>query len=122
MFKGLRTVIYGAPDLGAAKAFYSAALGYEPYFDQPYYVGYNVGGYELGLDPNSPAGTGKRSGPLVYWGVAEIETALAALLQNGGREVEAVQDVGDDIRVATVSDPFGNVFGIIENPNFQPPA
>ena len=68
MFQGLRTVICGAPDLAAAKAWYSAVLGFEPYFDQPFYVGYNVGGFELGLDPNSPAGTGLRSGPLAYWG------------------------------------------------------
>jgi predicted enzyme related to lactoylglutathione lyase len=119
MFQGLRTVIYGVPDLAAAKAWYSAVLGFEPYFDQPFYVGYNVGGYELGLDPNSAPGTGVRSGPLAYWGVDNIETALAAILEKSGKEVDAIQDVGEGIRVASVSDPFGNVFGIIENPNFK---
>lgn len=119
MFQGLRTVNYGVADLEAAKAWYSAVLGFEPYFDQPFYVGYNVGGYELGLDPNSRPGNGTRSGPLAYWGVDNIETAMTGLLEKGGREVEAVQDVGEGIRVASACDPFGNVFGIIENPNFQ---
>jgi predicted enzyme related to lactoylglutathione lyase len=119
MFQGLRTVIYGVGDLVGAKAWYSAVLGFEPYFDQPFYVGYNVGGFELGLDPNSAPGTGRRSGPLAYWGVDNIETALAGIVEKGGKEVEAIQDVGEGIRVASVSDPFGNVFGIIENPNFK---
>ena len=32
---------------------------------------------------------------------------------------EALRDVGEGIQVATVRDPFGNVFGIIENPHFD---
>src|SRR4051812_14044879 len=71
---GLRTVIYAAPDLDKAKKFYSSLLGIEPYFDQPFYVGYNVGGFELGLDPNKKAaGDG---GSLAYWGVPNIQQAL----------------------------------------------
>ena len=48
MIQGLRTVIYKVPDLEAAKAWYSRALGIEPYFAEPYYVGFQVGGFELG--------------------------------------------------------------------------
>ena len=51
MFLGLRTVIYHAPDLAKAKAWYAAAFNVAPYFDEPFYVGFNVGGYELGLNP-----------------------------------------------------------------------
>jgi catechol 2,3-dioxygenase-like lactoylglutathione lyase family enzyme len=50
MFLGLRTVIYPSPDLATARAWYAQVLGQEPYFDQPFYVGFSVGGYELGLD------------------------------------------------------------------------
>jgi catechol 2,3-dioxygenase-like lactoylglutathione lyase family enzyme len=53
MFLGLRTVIYPAPDLAASKAWYTALLGVEPYFDEPFYVGFDVGGYELGLNPDN---------------------------------------------------------------------
>ena len=122
MFQGLRTLIYGVKDLEAAKAWYTDILGFGPYFDQPFYVGFEVGGYELGLDPNSPVGTGVRTGPLAYWGVDNIEEAFAALLARGAKEVEVIAEVGDGIKVASLSDPFGNVFGIIYNPHFKPVA
>ena len=121
MFLGLRTVIYSAPDLERAKAWYTSVLGIEPYFDEPYYVGFNVGGYELGLDPNAkdPHGPG---GSTAYWGVADLDAAVARVLGLGAASVTPVQDVGGDIRVATVADPAGNVIGLIENPHFQVPA
>ncbi len=121
-FHGLRTALYHAPDLGQAKAWYSRVLGIAPYFDQPFYVGFNVGGYELGLDPDSsttPAGSG---GVVVYWGVPDAVAALERLLSLGATERSGVQDVGESIRVATVLDPFGNIFGIIQNPHFALPS
>jgi catechol 2,3-dioxygenase-like lactoylglutathione lyase family enzyme len=117
MFLGLRTVIYPSPDLAAAKAWYTALLRQEPYFDEPFYVGYNVGGYELGLDPNGDVAVG----PIAYWGVANADDAYAQLLAAGATEHSTVQDVGDGIRTATVRDPGGNVLGIIENPHFKLP-
>ena len=115
MFLGLRTVIYPAPDLATSKAWFTSVLGTGPYFDQDFYVGFTVAGYELALDPNAdPA-----AGPVTYWGVADADTALAALLDAGAVEHGAVRDVGDGIRVATVREPGGAVFGIIENPHFQ---
>lgn len=120
-FEGLRTVLYHAPDLAKAKAWYSSVLGIEPYFDQPFYVGYNVGGYELGLDPDPANTPGGKAGTVTYWGVPDAQAALARLISLGATERSAVQDVGEGIRVATVFDPFGNIFGIIENPHFQLP-
>jgi catechol 2,3-dioxygenase-like lactoylglutathione lyase family enzyme len=117
-FLGLRTVIYPAPDLAAAKAAYSAVLGQEPYFDQPFYVGFNVAGYELGLDPGGDVAVG----PIAYWGVGSVTDAYATLLASGMTEHTQVQDVGDGIRVATLRDAGGNVFGIIENPHFKLPT
>lgn len=119
-FQGLRTVIYAAPDLEKAKAWYSNILGFAPYFDQPFYVGFNVGGYELGLDPDSPSTPGgSGGGAIVYWGVADASAALERLLSLGATARTSVQDVGEGIKVATVLDPFGNVFGVIENPHFK---
>jgi predicted enzyme related to lactoylglutathione lyase len=120
-FHGLRTAIYHAPDLAKAKSWYSKILGFEPYFDQPFYVGFNVGGYELGLDPD-PSSSAGSGGVIVYWGVSDAEAALNRLLSLGAAERTNVQDVGEGIRVATVLDPFGNVFGLIENPHFKLPA
>ena len=117
-FLGLRTATYHAPDLAKAKAWYSRILGIEPYFDQPFYVGFNVGGYELGLDPD-PSSSAGSGGIIVYWGVPVANAALKRLLSLGATERTNVQDVGEGIRVATVLDPFGNVFGVIENPHFK---
>ena len=120
-FLGLRTAIYHTPNLAEAKSWYSKVLGIAPYFDQPFYVGFNVGGYELGLDPDpsSPAGAG---GVIVYWGVSDADAALKRLLSLGAIDRTNVQEVGEGIRVASVLDPFGNVFGIIENPHFKLPS
>jgi predicted enzyme related to lactoylglutathione lyase len=119
--QGLRTVIYHAPDLAAAKTWYAKVLGFEPYFDQPFYVGFNVGGYELGLDPDAASTPGGNGGAVAYWGVPDAAAALQRLISLGARERSAVQEVGEGIRVATVFDPFGNIFGIIENPHFKLP-
>jgi catechol 2,3-dioxygenase-like lactoylglutathione lyase family enzyme len=119
VFLGLRTVIYPAPDLARSTAWFTAMLGQQPYFDEPFYVGFQVAGYELGLDPSAdPA-----RGPVTYWGVPDADIALAALLDAGAiPDAAAVQDVGDGIRVATVREPGGSLLGIIENPHFRLPT
>jgi predicted enzyme related to lactoylglutathione lyase len=119
MLQGLRTVIYQVDDLAAAKRWYADVLGIQPYFDEPFYVGFNVGGFELGLLPEEGDVSRSDTGVLAYWGVDDADAALARLLELGAGERGGVQDVGDDIRMATVLDPFGNVLGIIENPHFS---
>lgn len=121
-FKALMTVIYPVPDLSAAREWYAAALAVDPYFDQPFYVGFNVGGYELGLVPTEPPlhEAGNR-GAVAYWGVDDADAALSRLVGYGARVLDPVKSVGGDIRVGIVEDPYGNAFGIIENPGFQPP-
>jgi predicted enzyme related to lactoylglutathione lyase len=120
-FQGLRTVIYHAPALDKAKAWYSAVLGIQPYFDQPFYVGFNVSGYELGLVPDASSTPDGKPGAVTYWGVVDAQAAFDRLISLEAVEHSAVQDVGEGIRVATVFDPFGNVFGIIQNPHFSLP-
>ena len=116
MFLGLRTVIYPAPDLAASKAWYASILGIDPYFDQSFYVGFSVAGYELGLDPAADPD----EGPVTYWGVPDVDAAMASLLAAGATAVGSVNSVGDGIRTATVRDPAGSLVGIIENPHFSP--
>ena len=118
-FLGLRTVIYPVEDLQAAKDWYRQAFGIDPYFDEPFYVGFNIGGYELGLNPDLSEAKPGASGSVTYWGVADCAAALERLRGLGAREHSGVQDVGEGIKVASVLDPFGNVIGIIENPHFQ---
>ena len=118
MVKGLATVIYHVGDLDRAKAWYASAFRQQPYFDEPFYVGFDIAGFELGLDPDpsvSPPGAG---GTVAYWRVAEIEEAVGHFVANGATLRSPAKEVGDGIRVAVVADPFGNTIGLIENPHF----
>lgn len=118
MFQGLRTVIYAVGDLEKAKGWYSQVLSQPPYFSEPFYVGFSVGGFELGLDPDmSRVKPGNNA--VAYWGVPDAKAAYARLLGLGARENSPVRDVGDGILVGSVLDPFDNVLGIIENPHFK---
>lgn len=119
MIKGLRTVKYPVADLARAKAWFGEVFGAAPYFDQPFYVGFAIGGFELGLVPDGTPGT---AGSVVYWGVGDIEAEVARILQLGASVHEAIQDVGEGIKVAELKDPFGNVLGLIENPLFDTTA
>lgn len=113
MLQGLRTTIYHVgTQLDPAKAWFSQLLGYPPYFDQPFYVGFNVGGYELGLIPDG-------QGASTYWGVPDIQAAWSQLLQLGAQAHDEPKEVGGGIWVATVTDPFGNNLGVIQNPHFK---
>jgi catechol 2,3-dioxygenase-like lactoylglutathione lyase family enzyme len=113
--EGLRTVIYPSPDLEAAKAWWTGFLGLGPYFDEPFYVGYEVAGYELGLLPTAdPA-----DGALTYWGVANVAAAVAAAVAAGATEHTPAAEVGGGIVTATVRTPAGAILGLIFNPNFN---
>jgi len=117
-FLGLRTAIYYVPDMEKAKAWYRTLLGIEPYFDQPFYIGFNVGGFELGLHPSGDGHLPGSAGVAVYWGVERMTVAWPRALGLGAAAISAPQDVGEGIQVAMVKDPFGNAFGLIENPTF----
>ncbi|HVH58381.1 MAG TPA: VOC family protein [Vicinamibacterales bacterium] len=122
MVKGLATVIYHVPDLDRAKAWYATVFQQQPYFDQPFYVGFNIGGYELGLHPDESGTRAGGGGVVAYWRVAEIGSAVRHFESSGAAVAEPVQDVGEQIKVAAVTDPFGNLIGLIENPHFKLPG
>lgn len=119
MFLGLRTATYQVKDIAKAKAWYANVLGIKPYFDQPFYVGFNVGGYELGLVPAQEAEPKRPAAGIAYWGVADANAAYKRLLELGATPQEPIQDVGEGILIGAVYDPFGNVLGVIQNPNFK---
>jgi predicted enzyme related to lactoylglutathione lyase len=119
MLLGIRTVIYKVTDLEKAKSWYSSVLGIAPYFDQPFYVGFNVGGYELGLDPSSENRKPGLGGSTAYWGVEDLAATLSLLTKQGVDILIPLQEVGDGIKVACLQDPFGNEIGLIENPHFK---
>lgn len=112
---GLRTVIYPATDLNAAKKWWSKFLGYDPYFDEPFYVGFNVAGYELGLLPDA----NPIDGALTYWGVDDVAAAVEASLGAGATEHSPATEVGEGIVTATVRTPQGSIVGFIYNSHFS---
>lgn len=119
MLLGLRTWKVVARDLARAKAWYTQVVGHGPYFDQPFYVGFEVGGYELGIVPAEGADQPGTSGAVTYWGVSDVDATYARLLELGATPHEPIQDVGEGIRLGTVLDPDGNVLGVILNPHFK---
>ena len=113
MLQKLRTIIYHSSDLQAAKAWYTRITGIEPYFDEPFYVGFDINGFELGIDPDtSNAGEGNHT--VAYWSVEGITDGVDKMIAAGASLVQAVTNVGGPIHVAIVEDPFGNHVGLIE--------
>ncbi len=118
---GLRTTIYKVPDLPAAKSWYAKAFETEPYFDESYYVGFNIGGYELGLLPDDTPASEKKDNVTAYRAAEEIEKEYKKFIGLGATGHEKPTNVGGDIVVAAVKDPWGNVIGLICNPEFKLP-
>jgi predicted enzyme related to lactoylglutathione lyase len=113
MLQKLRTVIYHVSDLQAAKEWYIKCTGLQPYFDEPFYVGFDIHGCELGLDPDM---TGVSSGnqAVAYWQVEDIHTAVEKFVDAGAAVIQDINEVGGGISVATLADPFGNHIGFIQ--------
>lgn len=117
MLKGLETAIYHVDDVKAAGAWYAKVLGLTPNHDTEHYVGFTVGGDELGLHPvGEGPGRPGIDGQTAYWSVDDVDAAVAHFVEHGAK-AQGVQDVGGGILVATVVDPFGNAFGLIQNPH-----
>jgi predicted enzyme related to lactoylglutathione lyase len=115
---GLRTTIYKVNDIVKAKEWYAKAFQTEPYFDEPFYVGFNIGGYELGLQPEEKSSV-KSDAVVSYWGTNDVNSDFERLLSLGATAHENPQNVGGEIIVATVKDPWDNVIGLIYNPEFK---
>jgi predicted enzyme related to lactoylglutathione lyase len=112
MIQGIRTFIYPVKDLEQAKTLYSALLGVKPYMDAAYYVGFQVGDQQIGLDPNGHSQG--MIGPVGYWHVDDIQQSLQALLDAGAQIQQDVKDVGGGKLIATVKDADGNMIGLIQ--------
>lgn len=120
--KGLRTAIYKVGDINEAKAWYGKAFKTQPYFDEPFYVGFNIEGYELGLQPEEYPTIEKPESVTALWGVNDIEEEYSYLLSIGATEYEKPTNVGGELMVASVKDPWGNILGLIYNPEFKLPS
>jgi len=110
---GIKTVLHPVSDLAKAKAVYSALLGVAPQADASYYVGYEAGGQHVGLVPGG--GPQGMTSPVAYWEVSDIEAKLAEVTAAGATMKDPPRDVGGGRLVATVTDPDGNVLGLLQD-------
>ncbi len=112
--QGIKTVLHPVADLEKAKKVYAALLGMEPQTDGPYYVGFDAAGQHIGLVPGG--GPQGMSSPVAYWHVTDIEAKLAEMTAAGATVQEPAHPVGGGRVVATVTDPDGNVLGLLQDP------
>jgi predicted enzyme related to lactoylglutathione lyase len=111
---GIKTVIFPAKDLERTKAIFTALLGTAPDMDEPYYVSYTAAdGQHVGLNPRGHEEG--MAGPVGYWHVDDIDASLAALVAAGAEAGQPVTEVGPGRRIATVTDPDGNVIGLLQD-------
>jgi predicted enzyme related to lactoylglutathione lyase len=111
--EGAKTLLHPVSDPGKAKAVYAALLGVEPSADSSYYVGFDAAGQHIGLVPGG--GPQGMTTPVAYWHVADIEAKLAEVTAAGATVKDPVRDVGNGRLVATVTDPDGNVLGLLQD-------
>jgi len=112
--QGIKTVLHPVSDLAKAKPVYAALLGVQPMADESYYVGFEAAGQHIGLVPGG--GPEGMTCPVTYWQVADIEAKLAEVTAAGATVKEPSRDVGGGRLVATVTDPDGNVLGLLQDP------
>ncbi len=115
---GLRTCIYLVKDINLAKKWYAKAFETKPYFEESSYVGFNIGGFELGLQPEEKPEV-KSQNVQAYWGVNNITAEYNRLIKLGATPLESPNNVGGELMVATILDPWDNVIGLIYNPEFN---
>lgn len=111
--EGIKTILHPVSDLAAAKPVYAALLGVPPAQDAPYYVGFEAAGQHIGLVPGG--GAQGMTSPVAYWHVPDIEAKLAEVTAAGATVKDPVRDVGGGRLVATVTDPDGNVLGLLQD-------
>jgi predicted enzyme related to lactoylglutathione lyase len=114
MGKGLTALMFPTSDLAKSKELFSRLLGAEPAFDEPFYVGWQFGGFSIGLDPSGPARG--MTGATPVFEVDDIRETVAALEAAGAAIVEDVQPVGGGNLIALMSDPDGNMIGLGQTP------
>jgi predicted enzyme related to lactoylglutathione lyase len=102
----ISSLVIPVSDPDAAKTVYTALLGV-PHTDQPYYVGYNVGGFEVALAPGDVSG-----GPVAYADVEDLDATRATLLAAGATERSAPRQVAPEARVCVLADADGNPIGL----------
>ena len=126
--RGLATVTLWADDVPAARAWYADILGLEPYFQRPdaetpAYVEFRIGDHldELGIIDRRyapPGSSTQPGGAIAHWHVDDVEATIAALEAKGATVYMPLTVREAGFVTAAVQDPFGNIIGLMYNPNW----
>jgi predicted enzyme related to lactoylglutathione lyase len=111
--QGAKTLLHPVSDVEKAKVVYAALLGVAPQVDDAYYVGFEAEGQHIGLVPGG--GPQGMTSPVAYWHVPDIEAKLVEVTAAGATLKDPARDVGGGRLVATVTDPDGNVLGLLQD-------
>lgn len=115
---GLRSQIIQSDDIQAVASWYETALQTAPYFQNENYIGFDVWGFELGIFKRSAEYIESWNNIEIYWWVDDVSFELSRLIELWATMHNPIEDVGAGITMASVKDPFGNIFWLIHNPNF----
>ncbi|WP_301297163.1 VOC family protein [Prauserella halophila] len=124
----MSTVSLFADDVPAASDWYADLLGIQPYFVRPVdgppaYIEFRIGpdDHELGIiDARYAPHRLGDGGIVLYWHVDDAHAAYDDLLARGATEHQAPIDREAGFVTASVRDPFGNIVGVIRNPDARP--
>ncbi|WP_036510248.1 VOC family protein [Nocardia aobensis] len=108
----LENIVYTVNDLNAAKAIQIALLDTEPHTDNIHYVGFNVGGTEIGL---TPVQRDAATSTVAHIRVADLDATLERARKAGATVVNEPRQVSPGTRVAAVQGSEGPVYGLIEH-------
>ena len=116
MLKGLDNVTYFVDDMKAAVDWYKSTFDIEPVYESEFFTSFKIGDYGLGLHPSNDDDKPGHAGQTAYWAVGNAKEAMEHLVGAGATEYHEVTDVGGGRKIASIKDPFGNIFGVIEIP------
>ena len=107
-------IVFPVSNLKSATKLYRTLLGTEPYVEQDYYVGFRLGGLEVGLDPQGHLRGS--TGALAYWTVDDAAASLQTLIDAGAEKVQDATDIGYGKIIAIAKDADGSMIGLLQAP------
>ena len=106
----VKTILFPTSDIEATKRLFTRLLGTEPFVDEPYYVGFQIGDIQIGIDPSGE--DRGMTGATPFFEVGDIRATIAELTASGADLVEDARGVGGGKQIAMLSDSEGSMIGL----------
>ncbi len=112
MFQSVSGVTYQVPELAKAGQWYRKILEKEPVFASPFVIVFSVGSSMLILEQSFNSSAVPQVRSIAYWDVADVDAVYRRLLDAGASVHTPLSTNVFKACMASLVDPFGNVFGI----------